>query len=355
MLVVRPPVPPMLAKLSRELPVDGFVYEPKWDGFRTLAFRDGRDVDLRSRSDKKLSRYFPEIVELVQMLPCTDAVLDGELVVAKNGKLDFAALMGRLHPAASRVARLRTESPAAFVAFDLLALDGQSYCGRAFRERRAQFLELLREAPRGLVPTPSTSDPLVAASWLRAFTGGGLDGVVAKDPASTYVPGQRRMIKIKQERTLDCVVAGLRVLSAANPGISSLLLGLYDEAGALVHIGVVSQLTSERRRSLLRELAPLVTRLEGHPWRNGFGLAPSPLGRLSGSAGRWSPGEMEQDWIPLRPERVCEVAYDVVDGRRLRFPARFVRFRDDRDPSSCTVDQLDEATPDVRAVLEGDA
>jgi ATP-dependent DNA ligase len=330
----------MLAKLSRELPRSGFRYEPKWDGFRALVFRDGDDVDVRSRNDKKLARYFPEVVEAVRALPCRDAALDGEIIVVAEGGLDFGALMSRLHPAASRVDKLRRETPAAFVAFDLLALDGEDLRGRPLSERRARLEDLLRDHPTDLFATPQTGDANVAAEWLAVFTGRGVDGVVAKDPASTYVPGQRRMIKVKRERTADCVVAGIRLSSASPPTIGSLLLGLHDERGALVHLGVASQLTKERRAAFFAELAPLVTRLEGHPWERGFGLEASPLGRLSGSAGRWSPDEMERDWIPVRPLRVCEVAYDVVDGRRLRFPARFVRWRDDRDASSCTFEQL---------------
>lgn len=345
----------MLAKLSRELPRSGHRYEPKWDGFRALAFRDGDEVDLRSRNDKKLARYFPEVVEVVRGLPCRDAVIDGEIIVVAGGVLDFAALMGRLHPAASRVEKLRRESPAAFVAFDLLAIDGVDLRARPFVERRARLEELFRDTPSDLFVTPQTGDAGIAATWLSTFTGGGIDGVVAKDPNGTYVAGQRRMIKVKRERTADCVVAGIRLLSADPPAIGSLLLGLHDENGALVHLGVASQLTRERRTSLVAELLPSITRLEGHPWEHGFGLEPSPLGRLSGSAGRWSPDEMDRDWIPLRPTRVCEVSYDILDGRRLRFPARFVRWRDDRDAASCTFDQIDEATPDVRPFLGGGA
>lgn len=330
----------MLAKLSRELPRSGFRYEPKWDGFRALVFRDGDDVDVRSRNDKKLARYFPEVVEAVRALSCRDVVLDGEIIVVAESGLDFAALMSRLHPAASRVDKLRRETPAAFVAFDVLALDGEDLRSHPLSERRARLEALLRDHPTDLFATPQTDDADLAAEWLAVFTGRGVDGVVAKDPSSLYAPGQRRMIKVKRERTADCVVAGIRLLSLDPPAIGSLLLGLYDERGALVHLGVASQLTKERRLAFFRELAPYVTALAGHPWEHGFGLDASPLGRLSGSAGRWSPDDMERDWIPVRPTRVCEVAYDIMDGRRLRFPARFVRWRDDRDPSSCTFEQV---------------
>lgn len=335
----------MLAKLVRELPKGALRYEPKWDGFRALVFRDEAAVDIRSRNDKKLARYFPEVVEAVRGLPCRDVVLDGEIVVVAESGLDFAALMSRLHPAASRVDKLRRETPAAFVAFDVLALDGEDLRARPLADRRVRLEALLRDGPTDLFATPQTTDAGIAAQWLASFTGNGVDGVIAKDAASPYVAGQRRMIKVKRERTADCVVAGIRLLSADPPAIGSLLLGLYDEHGALVHLGVASQLTKERRARFVTELAPLIMKLEGHPWERGFGLEASPLGRLSGSAGRWSPDEMERDWIPIRPERVCEVAYDILDGRRLRFPARFVRWRDDRDASSCTFEQMEQPQP----------
>jgi ATP-dependent DNA ligase len=335
----------MLAKLTRTLPLGDYTYEPKWDGFRALVFRDGDAVDIRSRQDKKLARYFPEVVEAVRALPGRAIVLDGEIIVPRGPRLDFAALMTRLHPAASRVEQLSRESPASFVAFDVVACGDQDLRGTPFIERRAR-----------LVVTPSTNDAVVAASWLAELTSDGIDGVVAKAGTLPYTAGQRTMIKVKRERTADVVVAGFRVLPlrGGGYGVGSLLLGLHDDTGRLVHLGVVSQLTNKVRVELVRELAALVCPLEGHPWEHGFGLEASPLGRLAGSAGRWSP-EMVRDWIPTLAVRVCEVTYDTIDERRLRYPARFVRWRPDRDASSCGFDQLasdrDVEARDVGALL----
>lgn len=338
----------MLARLARALPGEGYHYEPKWDGFRALVFRDGDAVDIRSRNDRKLARYFPEVVEAVRALPATRVVLDGEIVVVGRAGLDFAALMSRLHPAATRVAQLREETPAALVAFDLLAEGDEDLRSAPFLKRRARLEALLANASSRIVATPATTELSRAEEWLARFGGSGIDGVVAKHPQLAYLPNQRAMIKVKRERTADCVVAGFR-LHGGQPKVGSLLLGMY-QGDALVHFGVVSQLTDAMRKSLLRELGPEVTKLEGHPWEQGFGLERSPLGRLKGAAGRWSP-EMERDWFPLPPTRVCEIAYDVVDDRRLRYPARFVRFRPDRDARSCHFDQLEEAPPDVRALV----
>jgi ATP-dependent DNA ligase len=351
---VSPPVSPMLAKLVRALPRGDLVYEPKWDGFRALAFVDAAGVDLRSRNDRRLARYFPEVAEALQALG-PGLVLDGEIVVAGEHGLDFAALMARLHPAATRVERLRAETPAAFVAFDLLAHGSDDLRARPFAERRARLEEVFAgRAPGTLVLTPATRDPAVAERWLAAFRARGIDGVMAKEPSAPYAPGRRAgMAKVKHERTAEVVVAGAR-FEMPGPVIASLLLGVHDERGQLVHVGVVSQLTRDRRAALARELAPLAVHLEGHPWEHGFGLDASPLGRLAGSAGRWVPGTMVRDWIPLAPTRVCEVAYDMLDGRRLRYPARFVRWRPDREAASCGVGQLDvEAGPesDVGAFL----
>jgi ATP-dependent DNA ligase len=348
----------MLATLVRELPASGYVYEPKWDGFRALVFKDGRDIDIRSRNDKKLARYFPELVDAVRALAPQHLVLDGEIVVAVPGGLDFAALMSRLHPATSRVDRLREETPAAFVAFDMLACEDADLRDRPFSERRARLEALFQSSsstPREIILTPATTDSAVAAEWLRQFRSRGIDGVVAKSPAMPYSPGRRTMVKVKHQLTADVVVAGAR-LSAEQPRpvVSSLLLGLHDEHGQLVHIGVVSQLTRAMRAELAALLAPDIVPLEGHPWEHGFGLERSPLGRLAGSAGRWSPSEMIRDWVPLRPHRVCEIAYDTVDDRRLRYPARFVRWRPDRSAASCGFDQLETrkgANHDPRAVL----
>ena len=342
----------MLARLVRELPVDGFVYEPKWDGFRALAFRDGERVDLRSRNQRPLARYFPETVEVLTRLPSAGAVLDGELVVlGDDRRFDFPALMARLHPAASRVAKLRAETPATYVVFDLLAEGNETLVDRPFLERRHRLEVLVRvvDAP-ALALTPMTEDRAVAAGWLEQFAGGGVDGVIAKPGSMPYRPGRREMLKVKVERTLDCVVGGFR-WRWDQPVLGALLLGLY-EGDALIHIGVASSFAERFAKQVLERLAPYATDLQGHPWAFGFGLERSPVGRLAGAAGRWAPEEMVMDWVPLRPELVCEVAYDTLDGRRLRHPARFRRWRPDRDPTSCTFDQLEETTADVVELLE---
>ncbi len=323
----------MLAALQRELPLGAYLYEPKWDGFRCLAFVDRGTVDLRSRHGRPFARYFPEVVEALGVLG-RDAVLDGELVIIGEHGFDFEALLDRTHPAASRVARLSRETPATFIAFDLLELDGRRLGG--FAERRRALLELIPEGHR-LRPTPATDDPATAQQWLD-HVGPGIDGVVAKAFDLAYQPGKRAMIKIKRARTVDCVLAGVRVL-AEEPAVSSLLLGLWH-GDDLRHIGVCSQLTRERRRTLLRELWPLRMGFEGHPWERGFNVGRSPIGRLPGSAGRWDPTEMVADWIPLRPERVVEVSYDHLDGQRFRHPAHFTRWRPDREARSCTFEQL---------------
>src|SRR5919202_1875449 len=282
-MTVTPPVTPMLARLARKLPLDGYLYEPKWDGFRCLAFRDGDELDLRSRNQRPLARYFPEIVEALLGLAEPRFVLDGELVVEDG----FEALLARLHPAASRVERLRAETPASFVAFDLLGLGDDDLRERSFAARR----------------------------------------------------GRRAMVKVKRERTADCVVAGFRWL-VDRPLPSSLLLGLYDDEERLRHVGLASAFSERLRHELLERLRPLRAPLAGHPWEHGFLLAGSPAGRLHGAAGRWAPEEMELDWTPVAPELVCEVAYGEVDGHRFRHPARFRRWRPDRDPASCRLEQL---------------
>jgi ATP-dependent DNA ligase len=348
-LPVRPPVPPMLARLARDLPRDGYLYEPKWDGFRAMAFREGGNVDLRSRNDRPFGRYFPEVVEALVRLSEQRILLDGELVAVRQGRLVFDDLLGRLHPAASRVERLRHEVPARFISFDILALGGDDLRGRPFSERRALLEAALGDAPEPLAVTPITDDPDVAALWLERFQGAGIDGVVAKRRDLIYRPGVRAMVKVKREQTADCVVGGYRPFVDV-PLPASLLLGLYDPEGVLHHVGVASSFTDERRRKLLEELSPLATSLSGHPWEEGYLLGGGRLGRLAGSAGRWTP-DMGQDWVPVRPELVCEVAYDQVDDHRFRHPARFVRWRPDRDPRSCTTDQLDVIPPDIGRIV----
>ena len=348
-LPVKPPLAPMLARLTRELPRGDFLYEPKWDGFRCLVFRDGEDVDLRSRHDSPFARYFPEIVEGVRALAEERVVLDGEIILVRPTGSDFEALMSRLHPAASRVARLRAETPASFVAFDLLALGDRDLRENPFATRR-QLLEVaLASALPPIHVTPATADASIAADWFRGFQGAGVDGIVANRRAGPYEPGKRTMIKVKHERTADCVVAGFR-LFVDRPVLSSLVLALYGDDGALHHVGVVTSLSGAQRTELLAELTPLAIPLEEHPWRAGFTITRSPLGRLKGAAGRWMPG-MGHDWMPLRPDRVCEVAFDQLDGYRFRHPARFRRWRADRDPRSCTLDQLEAPAPDLPAML----
>jgi ATP-dependent DNA ligase len=348
--MISPPVSPMLARLARELPGGDYLYEPKWDGFRCLAFRSASAVELRSRNDRPLGRYFPEVVEAVASLPERDFVLDGELVVLGPAGFDFEALLSRLHPAPARVKRLRAESPAALIAFDLLALADRDLRELRFAVRRAELEGLLRSAEEPLVATPVTDDLDVARGWLERLRGGGADGVVAKHRDLAYRPGARTMIKVKAQTTADCVVAGVRLL-ADRPLLSSLLLGVYDAGGELAHIGVVTQFREEQRRRLLLELQEHVVALEEHPWRAGFLTEGSPVGRLRGAAARWSPQEMELDWVPIAPVRVCEVAYDHFDRGRLRHPARFRRWRPDRDPRSCTFEQFPEMGTEAAELL----
>jgi ATP-dependent DNA ligase len=330
----------MLARLVRDLPRDeGLRYEPKWDGFRALAVRGPDGVELWSRHGRPLARYFPEIVEAVVALGHERLVLDGELLVrGRDGAFDFAALLSRLHPAASRVERLRNETPALFVAFDVVELDDDDLRDAPFDARRGRLETLLEGAPEPLVLTPITADVDVAERWLEGFAGGGIDGVVAKRADLRYLAGERAMLKVKREHTADCVVAGYRWLEN-RPAIGSLLLGLFRD-GELRHVGVVSSFTESARKAFLDELSLLAIPLERHPWAQGFLIDPSPLGRLKGAAGRWTP-DMVHDWVPIRLERVAEVAYDRFDGDRFRHPARFLRWRPDRDPHSCTFDQLE--------------
>jgi ATP-dependent DNA ligase len=340
----------MLARLTRELPADGYLYEPKWDGFRCLVFREGDEVDMRSRNQRPLARYFPELVDGFLQLPSDGFVLDGEIVVTSDARFDFEALLRRLHPAASRVERLREETPAAFIAFDLVGLESEDLRPRPFVERRRLLAELLAHARPPLFLTLLTDDVHEAVGWLSRYNGGGIDGVIAKHRELVYEPGARAMVKVKQERTADCVVAGFRWF-VDRPLPSSLLLGLYDDDGTLRHIGIASSFTEERRRRLLDELRPHVVGLAGHPWERGFLLGGGASGKLPGAAGRWSPDEMEQDWTPVAPDLVCEVAFDQVDGHRLRHPARFRRWRPDLDPRACTLEQLEAPALSLDALL----
>lgn len=345
---VRPPVRPMLATLARDLPSGEWCYEPKWDGFRCMAFRSGPETMLLSRNQRPLARYFPEVVEaLAGVGGDNSVVLDGEIVVAADSGVDFAALMLRLHPSASRVARLRSETPAAFIAFDVLAHGDRDLRSAPFGERRAVLTTMLAGSRSPVVLTPITAKRTKAELWLARFTGGGIDGVVAKDPTSPYEPGRRTTswVKVKRQRTADCVVGGFRLVDDGRDAeVASLLLGAYDDAEQLRHVGVTSSFPVARRRQLLDDVRPFVVSLTGHPWERGFALERGPMGRLKGAAGSWDPASMAQDWVPLRPELVCEVEYDQVDATgRWRHPARFLRWRPDRDARSCGTEQLTTA------------
>jgi len=343
---IDPPIEPMLAKLAEAIPVGPFLYEPKWDGFRTIVFRGGSEVFIQSRDLRPLDRYFPELhAALLERLP-DRCVIDGEIVIATAHGLDFNALQLRLHPAASRAAKLAKETPASFVAFDALALGGRDLREVPQSERRA----LLEQAFAGVEPpvhlTPMTRDPAVAAEWLSRFEGAGLDGVIAKPEQGTYEPGKRAMIKVKHARTADCVVAGFRWhKEGKNERIGSLLLGLYDHKGALHHVGVTSSFTMASRKQLVEELAPLRQHaLEGHPWREWAEVDGSDMTRMPGGQSRWSAGK-DLSWEPLRIERVCEVKYDHMQGTRFRHGAVFQRWRPDKQPAHCRYDQLEVTTP----------
>lgn len=337
----------MLAKLTTELPEGGgFLYEPKWDGFRALVFRGGGEVFIQSRDLKPLDRYFPELREaLLARLP-DGCVVDGEIVIATPHGLDFDALQLRLHPAASRVAKLATETPAQFVAFDLLAVEGRDVRAQTQSERRALLERLLGRTQPPLYLTPMTRDHTQAAQWLLRFEGAGLDGVMAKPEGGTYEPGKRAMIKVKHARTADCVVAGFRWHKVGKDElVGSLLLGLYDESGHLHHVGVTSAFTMAMRRQLAAELAPLRERaLAGHPWRAWADAGNADMTRMPGGHSRWSAGK-DLSWEPLRVERVCEVKYDHMQGSRFRHAAVFQRWRSDKPPADCRYDQLEVTTP----------
>jgi ATP-dependent DNA ligase len=339
----------MLSAAAEALPAgDGWLFEPKWDGFRTLVFRDGAEVLLQSRDGKPMNRYFPELVApLAAGLP-ERCVLDGEVVIAGPAGLDFEALLLRIHPAASRVERLAAESPASFVAWDLLALGDEDLRAAPLAARRERLERVLATPAPPLHLSPATRDRAVAEDWFRRFEGAGLDGVMAKRLDAPYRPGERTMVKVKHARTADCVVAGFR-WHAKGPGtmVGSLLLGLYDDAGNLHHVGVAAAFRDAVRRQLVAELAPLRTgALEGHPWRHWAEAqdeAAAAGQRLPGATSRWNQGK-DLSWEPLRPERVCEVAYDHMQGTRFRHAAQFRRWRPDKRPADCRYDQL-EVTP----------
>jgi ATP-dependent DNA ligase len=353
-LPVMPPVAPMLAKSVKEIPRGGFLYEPKWDGFRSVIFRDGDEVEIGSRNERPMTRYFPELVAALKENLPERCVVDGEIVLpdAAGVRLDFDALQQRIHPAASRVKLLAEQTPTRFVAFDLLALGDADHTGRPFAERRAALEDALAEARLPVHVTPATDDPALAQQWFEQFEGAGLDGVVAKPVDGTYQPDKRVMFKIKHERTADCVVAGYRVHKSGPDAIGSLLLGLYDGEGTLASVGVIGAFPLARRKELFAELQPLVTTFDDHPWA----WAKQEEGNRTprkGEGSRWNAGK-DLSFTPLRPERVVEVRYEHMEGVRFRHTAQFVRWRPDREPRSCTYEQLEEPVNfDLADIFEG--
>lgn len=341
-LPLMPPIAPMLAKAVSALPEGPLSFEPKWDGFRSIIFRDGEEVEIGSRNGRPLTRYFPELVDALKANLPPRCVLDGEIILvgASGDRLDFDALQQRIHPAASRVLLLAGQTPASFVAFDLLALDDEDFTARPFAERRDTLERVLAHSSPPVHVTSATRNRDMAGLWFRQFEGAGLDGIVAKALDGPYQPDKRAMFKLKHERTADCVLAGYRVHASGPDRIGSLLLGLYDEDGGLASVGVAGAFPLQRRKELFEELQPLVTGSDAHPWaaaRQEEGIR-TPR---NAEGSRWSGGK-DLAFTPLRPERVVEVKYDHMEGPRFRHTAQFVRWRPDRDPRSCTYGQLEE-------------
>ena len=341
-LPVMPPVKPMLAKPVAAVPT-GQMYEPKWDGFRSIIFRDGDDVEIGSRNEKPMTRYFPEVVEAVKANFPPRAVIDGEIVVLdrERNSLEFEVLQQRIHPAASRVKMLAETTPASFVAFDLLALGDDDLTGVPFEQRRAALERSLANAQPPVHITPLTRDHDLAQQWFEQFEGAGLDGLIAKRPEQHYQPDKRVMAKIKHERTADCVVAGYRVHKSGPDAVGSLMLGLYQDNGHLASVGVIGALPMAQRRALFAELQPLVTTFDDHPWAWARQEEGERTPRKA-EGSRWNNGK-DLSFVPLRPERVVEVRYDYMEGVRFRHTAQFVRWREDRSPDSCTYEQLEVA------------
>ena len=351
-LPFEPPLEPMLAKPVDSLPDgDGWLYEPKWDGFRAIVFRDRDEVLIQSRDLKPLDRYFPELGEPLRASLPERCVIDGEVVIARDGGLDFEALLLRIHPAASRVKMLAAETPASFVAWDILALGDDDLRTMPQGERRTRLEELLAGADPPVRLTPATRDRATAADWFDRFEGAGLDGVIAKRLDAAYQPGKRAMLKIKHQRTADCVVAGFRWhKNGQGTHVGSLLLGIFDDAGKLHHVGITSSFTWDKREALAKELAPLREHAsDGHPWAEwaewaAWGAADASGQRLPGATSRWNRGK-DLSWEALRPERVVEVAYDHLQGDRFRHATTFKRWRPDKRPADCRYDQLEETAP----------
>jgi ATP-dependent DNA ligase len=340
-----PPLSPMLAKAVKTLPrQDGsLIYEPKWDGFRAIVFRDGDEVEIASRGERPLTRYFPELVDAARRELPERCVIDGEIVIRSGPVLHFDGLQNRIHPAQSRIDRLAEETPASLIAFDLLAIGDESLMSTGFGERRARLVEALAESRAPVHYTPVTDSYEVAGRWFDEFEGAGLDGIIVKSTGQEYAPDRRVMLKVKHERTADCVVAGFRWHKSGGV-VGSLLLGLNNDAGRLQHVGVAASFTMKRRAELVKELEPyLLDDIEAHPWadwaKQGAGDTAS-ASRMPGAISRWT-GKKDLSWVPLRPDLVCEVAYEHMEGDRFRHTARFRRWRPDRDPSSCTYEQLE--------------
>ncbi|MEA3185352.1 MAG: hypothetical protein QOJ74_1829 [Ilumatobacteraceae bacterium] len=357
-LPITPPLSPMLAKAATEIPTgDGWLYEPKWDGFRCIVFRDGDSIELASRNERPFTRYFPELLApLLRDLP-NRCVVDGEIVVPAidDRGLDFDALLQRIHPAESRVRRLAAETPASFVVFDLLALDDDSMLDQPLADRHRLLVEQLATAEPPVYLCPSTTDSATAQHWFTEFEGAGLDGVVAKRLSDPYTPDKRTLIKVKHQRTADCVIAGYRIHKDGN-GVGSLLLGLYDESGDLHHVGVVASFSVKRRAELLAELEPLThDALENHPWREWAQWSTrsdEPATRMPGGGSRWNAGK-DLSWVPLRIERVAEVTFGQLQEGRFRHGSQFLRWRPDRSPESCRYGQLEVASPVAFASVVG--
>src|SRR3954471_18514890 len=341
----KPPIEPMLAKLADVLPAgEKYLYEPKWDGFRAIVFRDAESVFIQSRDLRPLDRYFPELHNaLLERLP-QDCIIDGEIVIATAHGLDFDALQLRLHPAASRVAKLAKQTPSSFVAFDALAIAGKNLMPKTQSERRLALERLLAGVRPPVYLTPMTQDRNIALEWLAHFEGAGLDGVVAKPANLSYQPGERAMIKVKHVRTADCVVAGYCNYKTGNDAVGSLLLGLYDDQNNLHHVGVTSSFTMATRKQLMKELAPWRAHaLANHPWRDWAQVSDGSR-RMPGAQSRWSAGK-DLSWEPLRPELVCEVKYDHLQGDRFRHAATFLHWRPDKPAADCRYDQLSVTRP----------
>ena len=354
-LPVNPPILPMLAKRVSDLPTTGsWIFEPKWDGFRALVFRDGDEVLIQSRDEKPLNRYFPELIEPLKAQLPKRCVLDGEVVLARDGCLDFDALQLRIHPAASRVKMLAEEMPASIVFFDLLAEGNQDLRPTHFEKRRARMEKLLSGADAPVHITPATNDLDVAADWFRRFEGAGLDGVVAKPMAGTYESNKRVMLKVKHERECDCVVAGFRWhKKGEGNAVGSLLLGLFDDAGKLQHVGVCASFTDKKRQELVEFLNPYrKNALDKHPWKQWATAELESERRIPGGQSRWSQGK-DLSWEPLRPELVVEVAYDHMQGSRFRHTAQFRRWRTDKKPKDCTYEQLEVVPPQELSEIFG--